>query len=139
MKKILIALITTICFGLGANAQSLVAEIGWTDVDNIYYQGVLVMYPNNQGALYVRYYHPITGNVAVTQSAVMSSDYDGTTYVCCGYPNTNPYVPYTADNFIFFTDGSVYTQDYSGKYSTNVAYRVVPSNQWYGVFAKYGI
>lgn len=139
MKKILIALITTICLGFGANAQSLVAEIGWTDVENTYYQGVLVMYPNNQGTLYVWFYNPMVGNVAVAQSAVMSFDYDGTAYVNCGNPSTNPYVPYAADNFIFFNDGSVFTQDYSGKYTTNVVYRVVPSNEWHSVFAKYGL
>lgn len=141
MRKLLTTLALVFCGVCAANAQSRVVEISWMDHEYTQYQGVIVIYPDNSGMVYSRFYNPSVGTVYVSQSAILTNTYDYygycTSYVNCMYPSTTPYVPYSADNFVFFPDGSVYTQDYSGKWSTAVQHRVVPQYNWNSVINNY--
>lgn len=132
-----------ICASFEANAQARVVEISWMDYEYTQYQGVIVMYANNKGMVYSRFYNPMVGTVYVSQQATLTNTYDYfgncTSFINCSYPDTTPYVPYSADNFAFFPDGSVYTQDYSGKWSTVVQYRIVPEYDWGNVIDSYSL
>lgn len=127
-----------------SSAHSLVAEIRWVDVSNTVYRGLLVVNSNNAGHLYVLFYNYMVGNVQVVQNAYMSEGYDSygneAIYLNCSYPCvSNPYISYSADHFIFYDDGSVYTQDASGKWSTMVNYEVVPKSQWRAKYLEFGV
>ncbi len=140
MKRLFLVVAALLLSAIGAKAQSSVVEISWMDHKRTVYQGVIVM-NNNQGRLYSKYYHPSAGTVYVSQQAVLSNNYDMygncISYIYCSHPNTTPYVPYSADNFIFYPNGTVYTQDYSGKWSTVVQYRTVPPYSWESVIRSY--
>jgi len=141
MKSFLLGVIA-LFVSYAASAQSTVAEIEWYSQQS-YYRGLLVLYPNNQGMFYVRYSLPGVGDIFVQQQAALTYTYDMygncTNYLYCANPSTVPYTPYAADNFIFYPNGSVYTQDYAGNWSTAVQYRVVPPGQWAAVYRRFGL
>lgn len=139
MKKLLLILLASFSFYCTGYSQSSVIELEWYDVEGTYYHGLAVMYPNNQGTLHVRFYNDeICSVVAVRQNAVMNYQY-GTSYLMCSYPQTVPYVPYAADNFVFYSNGLIYTQDYFGKWSTAVTGRVVPAYEWREMYGQFGL
>lgn len=129
-------------FSAVSHSQSMVAEINW-NTSNVYYHGLLILNPNNTGTFHVRFVNPYVGLVQVRQNAVLSNTYDlygnCTSFVNCSYPKTTPYVPYSADNFIFYPNGMVYTQDYQGKWSTAVACRSVARGEWDDLFEEFGL
>lgn len=143
MKRLLLLVVALVGVHWIAQAQSTVARISWLDIEQTRYDGLLVLYPNNQGQLFVHFYNPSVGNVVVAQNAQLSNTYDMygncTSFVYCSYPRTSPYTPYTADNFVFYPNGAVYTQDYSGKWSTAVVYRVLPPNEWNDAYEDFGL
>lgn len=127
---------------LNAKAQSLVMEVSW----NVYsqnYTGLLVMYPNNKGIFKLKTFIVNTGWVWVTQDAVLTNKYDllgnCTSYINCYNPKTNPYVPWAADNFVIFPNGSMYTQDASGTWSTQIVACLINAMYWQTKFKEYGI
>lgn len=124
-------------------AQSTVMEISWTDVEYVNYKGLLVLYPNNQGFIKTKFYHAQIGDIWVYQNAVFSYQYDFmgnmTSYINCSYPQTQPNVPYSADNFVIFPNGRMYTQDYSGKWSTLVTAIAIQPAYWSAKFREYKI
>jgi len=143
MKKIILFIFLTFNVIGFSYAQSMVTEISWVDVEQTSYQGLLVLYPNNQGYFKVKFYNPTVGWVWVVQNAELRNNYDMygncTSYINCSYPQTSPYVPYSADNFIIYPDGSMYTQDYYGKWSTLIVARVIPQGYWRDKFIEYRI
>lgn len=136
---VLLALLSTgKCF-----SQSTVWEISWTDVEYVNYKGLLVLYPDNTGFFKTKYYLTGVGDVWVYQNALFSVQYDifgnMTSYINCSYPKTQPEVPYAADNFIVFPNGSMYTQDYLGKWSTLVSAVLIQPVYWAAKFKEYRI
>lgn len=143
-RKVCIMICLFVVFGAGKSfAQSTVMEISWTDVEYVNYKGLLVLYPNNQGFIKTKFYHAQIGDVWVSQNAVFSCQYDlmgnMTSYINCSYPKTQPNVPYSADNFVIFPNGNMYTQDYSGKWSTLVTAVVIQPTYWSAKFREYKI
>jgi len=133
----LLAMMSVAC-----KAQSMVTEISW----NVYsqnYTGLLVLYPNNKGILKVKTFIAGTGWVWVQQDAVLTNQYDiygnCTFYINCYNPKTTPYVPWSADNFIIYPNGVMYTQDASGTWSTQIVAYVVQPINWQNKFKEYGI
>lgn len=144
MKRLILVLVAVFGLQWAAQAQSLVARISWMDVEYTQYHGLLVLYPNNSGNLFVYFYNQTVGDVAVTQNARLHNSYDMygncTTYVYCSHPKTSsPFVSYSADNFVFFPNGGVFTQDYSGKWSTAVNCRVLPQDEWEEAYEDFGL
>lgn len=141
MKRLFLMIVILVLSTSYIKAQVRVVEIRWIDCEQTTYQGVIVMDSDSQGKLYSKFYHPSAGIVYVSQQVTMSHNYDlfgnCTSYLYCSYPNTTPYVPYTADNFIFYPNGAIYTQDYSGKWSTVVQQRLVPVDYWSDVIRSY--
>lgn len=123
-------------------AQSMVMEVSW-NVYNQNYTGLLVLYPNNKGLFKLKTFLAGTGWVWVTQDAVLSNQYDifgnCTSYINCYNPKTNPYVPWAADNFVIFPNGSMYTQDASGTWSTQIVACLINGVYWQSKFREYGI
>lgn len=127
---------------LVTKAQSVVTEISW-NVYNQNYTGLLVLYPNNKGILKVKTFIAGTGWVWVQEDAVLTKQYDMwgncTSYINCYNPKTNPYIPWAADNFVVYPNGTIYTQDASGTWSTQIVAYVVATNNWQNKFREYGI
>lgn len=127
----------------GVKAQSIVSEVSW----NVYgtnYKGLIVIYPNNMGFVKIKTYIPEAGGtVWVLEDAVLNNQYDiygnCTSYIYCSNPRTVPYVPWAADNFVMFPNGSMYTQDAAGTWSTYIAAYKVPTYQWQSKFREYDI
>lgn len=144
MKTIILSLFLLLAIRVSPSiAQSTVMEISWTDVEYTNYKGLLVLYPNNQGFLKVKFYNNDVGTVWVYQSALLTCQYDYmgncTSYINCSYPQADPYVPYAADNFIIFPNGNMYTQDYSGKWSTYISAVLIQPVYWTNKFKEYKI
>ena len=143
MKKTLFLLLFSILLIEKAHSQSMVTEISWYDSNYINYKGLLVLYPSNQGFLKVKYYLDGVGTVWVYQNATLTNRYDNygncTSYINCSYPKCYPNIPYSADNFVVFPDGSMYTQDYSGNWSTLITAWVVNNSSWRSKFNEYGV
>lgn len=144
MKK-LILLFAIVMMGLSyheVKAQSLVSEISWTTMGTNY-KGLLVLYPNNQGTLIVKFYtHFITE--FVVQDAVLNNQYDifgnCTSYINCYNPRLSVNFPdmiYYADNFIVYPDGRMYTSDAAGNWSTMIRADMIPPVSWPSKFLEY--
>jgi len=124
-------------------AQSMVTEIQWT-VQPVTYNGLLVLYPNNQGAFIVKFRAGYT-IVSVIQNAVLTNQYDifgnCTSYINCynprsmtpGYPSQN----YAPDSFIVYPNGNMFAQDAAGNWSTLIRATVVPPHAWHSKFLEY--
>lgn len=143
IKKLFLSLCLMLCVAVGAKSQSLVTEITWTTSDYTTYQGLLVLYPNNTGDFVVKFYNPSVGWVWVHQKATLTNQYDVygscTSYITCSYPQTQPYVPYYADNFVVYPNGQMYTQDAQGAWSTLITAMVIQQPYWSGKFREYGL
>ncbi len=127
---------------LTTNAQQMVTEISW----NVYsqnYTGLLILDSDNTGILKIKSYFPQIGWVWIAQDAILTNQFDVygncTSYINCYNPVTYPYVPYSADNFVVYPDGSMYTMDSSGTWSTMIVAYVVPQYSWATKFNEYGI
>lgn len=125
-----------------ARAQSAVLEITW----NVYttYKGLMVTYPDNSGLFVVNFWSPdIAQNVTVLQDVRVSYQYDiygnCTTFLNCFNPETYPYVPYSADNFVIYPNGTMYTQDYSGNWTTAIIATMIDPRMWSAKFREYGL
>ena len=131
-----------IMVSITCKAQSMVTEISW-NVYNQNYTGLLVLYPNNRGVLKIKTFIVGIGWVWVIQDAVLKNQYDiwvnCTSYINCYNPKTTPYVPWSADNFVVYPNGNMYTQDASGTWSTAIVAYIVPTNNWQNKFREYGI
>ena len=141
MGKMTILLFLLI-FPTASKAQSMVTEISW----NAYYTnytGLLVLYPNNQGILKLHFYTPQTGVVWVEQDATLTNQYDifgnCTSYINCRNPRTSANTIYYADNFIVYPNGSMYTQDAAGVWSTQIVAQVIPTYNWQAKMRQYNI
>ncbi len=143
MRKIVILFVFLIALGVGRGVgQSMVTEIKWTVASGTY-QGLLVLYPNNLGDFVVKFYDYNVGWVWCHQNAVLTNQYDAygncTSYISCSNPQTKPYVPYAADNFLVYPNGAMYTQDYAGNWSTLITAVVVQPVYWHSKFLEYGL
>jgi len=146
MKKVFLGKMIVLCLltmvSITCRGQSLVTEISW-NVYNQNYTGLLVLYPNNKGILKVKTFIAGTGWVWVQQDAMLTNQYDiygnCTSYINCYNPKTTPYVPWSADNFVIYPNGAMYTQDASGTWSTQIIAYVVQPNNWQNKFREYGI
>ena len=138
-KVICLVILLVLCPNI-AKSQSMVTEISW-NVYNQNYTGLLVLYPNNQGVLKIKTFIVGTGWVWVLQDAVLTNQFDAwgncTSYINCFNPITSPYVPWSADNFIVYPNGTMYTQDASGTWSTQIVAYVVPRQYWQSKFREY--
>ena len=143
-KVFIILLLIILSIPSIAKAQSitLVSEISW----NVYsqnYTGLLVLNQNNRGILRIKTYINGTGWVWIQEDAVLTNQYDiygnCTSYINCYNPKTIPYVPWAADNFVIYPNGTMYTQDASGTWSTMIAAYIVPEYNWQAKFNEYGI
>lgn len=135
---LIITLLPMIC-----HAQSSVMEVSW----NVYttnYTGLLVLYPNNQGVLKIKSYDPNIGVVIwIEQDATLTNQYDVfgncTSYINCRNPRTSANIVYYADNFVVFPNGSMYTQDAAGTWSTQIVAQMVPAYNWQTKMKQYNI
>lgn len=125
-----------------AKAQSSVMEVSW----NVYttnYTGLLVLYPNNQGVLKIRSYDPNIGTIWIEQDATLTNQYDVfgncTSYINCRNPRTSANIVYYADNFVVFPNGSMYTQDAAGTWSTQIVAQMIPAYNWQTKMNQYNI
>lgn len=144
MKKKILLFISIILLGIGyAHAQSMVTEIKWTDANYITYNGLLILYPDNSGIFVVKFYHPTYGMVYCQQNAKLTNQFDiygnCTSFINCSYPRVTPNLPYSADNFIVYPNGNMYTQDYSGNWSTLITYYVIQPEYWRAKYREYNI
>ncbi|MEE0266585.1 MAG: hypothetical protein U0L65_04320 [Bacteroidales bacterium] len=138
-----IFIVIVLLLSVGVKAQSIVSEVSW----NFYgtsHKGLIVIYPNNMGFIKIKAYSSELGyTVWVLEDAMLTNQYDiygnCTTYITCSNPRTVPYVPWAADNFVIFPDGSMYTQDAAGAWSTYIAAYIVPPYEWQSKFREYGI
>lgn len=144
MKKLkLFFVAVVIAFSIhGVKAQSSVTEISWTAPTGNYY-GLLVLYPSNQGTFIVKYYAHYTW-IRVVQDAMLTNQYDVfgncTSFINCYNPRASINFPgetYFADSFIVYPDGSMYTQDAAGTWSTLITAYVVPPANWKSKFIEY--
>lgn len=124
-------------------SQSMVSEITWTDSESTTYEGLLVLYPDNTGIFKVKFYNSVVGWVWVLQSAILTNRYDiygnCTSFINCSYPRTSPNVGYSADNFLVYPNGTMYTQDYQGKWSTLIYATIIQQRYWKSKFREYGL
>lgn len=140
-----IALIVMLFFAsLSTNAQQInvVSEISWYAF-GVNYTGLMVTFSDNTGMFVVDYYHSSVGYVRVVQDVNVRNEYDiwgnCTTYLI-GYDAVpSKPVPYSPDSFVVFPNGTMYTQDTNGTWSTAIVARVVPQYQWDRAFQKYGL
>ena len=144
MKKTIILFLLLILYRVDkSNSQSFVSEITWVDANNITYQGLLVLYPNNYGDFMVKYYHPYAGWIWCHQNAQLTNQYDAygncTSFINCSNPQTQPYQPYSADCFLVYPNGSMYTQDYAGNWSTLITAIVIQPAYWNSKLKEYGL
>jgi len=141
--KLFVVVLFLIFLSCKSYGQSMVTEITWTDAEYTTYKGLLVLYPNNQGCFKVKFYNESVGWIWVYQNAVLNNQYDYygncTSFINCSYPQAEPYVPYSADNFVVYPNGAMYTQDYSGKWSTLITAIVIQSQYWNRKFQEYGL
>ncbi len=125
-----------------AKSQSVVTEISWNIYDQNY-TGLLVLYPNNKGILKIKTFTAGVGWVWVLQDATLTNQYDVygncTSFINCRNPRTVPYIPWAADNFVIYPNGSMYTQDASGTWSTQIVAYVVAPQYWKNKFQEYAI
>ena len=126
-----------------AKAQSNVMEITW-NMGNVPYKGLMVIYPNNIGKFVVNYWnYNLQTYVRVIQDVRVNYQYDlygnCTTFLNCYYPKTYPASPYSADNFIIYPNGAMYTQDYAGAWSTAIIAQGISPNLWQSKFREYGL
>ncbi len=140
LKLVIILIFFTI--PMICKAQSSVMEISW----NVYssnYTGLLVLFPNNQGVLKICSYDPNIGTFWIEQDATLTNQYDMfgncTSYINCRNPRTSANVIYYADNFVIFPNGSMYTQDASGTWSTQIVAQMIPTYNWQAKFEQYDI
>jgi len=135
-------LLTTLLLPFCGKAQSMVTEISW-QVYSTTYNGLLVLYPNNQGILKICSYDPSIGTTWIEQDATLTNQYDMfgncTSYINCRNPRISANIVYYADNFVVFPNGNMYTQDASGTWSTLIAAQVVPTYNWQSKFQQYNI
>lgn len=142
MKKFLFVLIFSFIAVHSAHAQLVVTEISWR-VYNQLYTGLLAIYPGDTGFFVVKFFNPQIGLVRVQQDASLTKKMDiygnTTFYINCYNPVAYPYVPYSADNFIMYPNGQIYTQDASGTWSTIVTQNVIKEEHWSIKLAEYGL
>lgn len=142
-KRILLLLSVFFLSVVCANAQSMVSEIKWTDADYVTYNGLLILYPDNSGIFVVKFYHPTYGIVYCRQNARLTNQFDMygncISFINCSYPRVTPNLPYSADNFIVYPNGCMYTQDYSGKWSTLITHCVIQPQYWKAKYREYNI
>lgn len=148
MKK-LIAILSTILIMSGMiSAQSILdgmdkmIEIRW-NTNGVVYNGLLSFYNNGSGVFAVTYYLYPYGEIRVLQQAEMNFQYDAygncTTYIYCRNPQSNPPLAYSADNFVIYPNGAMYTQDTSGRWSYAITANIIPRPSWRGKLREYGI
>ena len=125
-----------------ANRIRLMIEISWYAY-GINYNGLMLTSTDNTGMFFVNYYLPNVGYIQVVQDVRIRNQYDRwgncTTFLYGYNVVSDPPVAYSPDNFIIYPNGSMYTQDNNGVWSTAIAARVVPENQWRTPMRKYGI
>lgn len=142
-EKLLITVVALFLSFITAYGQSHVSEIRWIDSESTTYTGLLVLYPNNSGVFKVKFYHPSVGWIWIYQKAKLTNQFDNygncTSFINCSYPQASPNVPYSADNFIVYPNGAMYTQDYSGKWSTQIVSVVIAQQYWQRKFQEYGL
>ncbi len=146
MKKFLCILFLAV-LSCSVKAQSSVTEIFWTMGDGDSYAALLVLYQNNSyGVLKVKTYIYPYGQVWVLQDAKLTNTYDTwgncTSYINCYNVRTYPALPtasYAADNFVIFPNGSMYTQDAFGKWSTLITAYIIPQYNWRAKMIEYGL
>lgn len=144
MKKCLfiLFLLCVLCVTNGFS-QSKVTEITWTAIGPKTYYGLLVLYPNNQGSFIVKFYDHHLGWITCQQDAVLTNRFDVfgncTSFINCYYPKTTPNVPYSADNFIIYPNGTMYAQDAMGAWSTLITATSINPIYWQTKFNEYGL
>lgn len=125
-----------------AQEINIMMEISWY-VNGLNYNGLMVTYDDDTGDFIVNAYLPYVGYIQVFQDIRINTQCDGwgncTTYFYGYNAVSDPPIAYSPDNFVIFPDGTMFTQDDSGTWSTAITARVVPVSQWRTTLRKYGI
>lgn len=147
MKKLIATLSTILIMSGTLSAQSLLHgmdsmyEIRW-NVEGVLYKGLLAYYDDGQAVLTVNYYLYPYGTISVVETAVIQNDCDYfgncTTYIFCTNPVSYPAVPYAADNFVIYPNGSMYAQDAFGSWTNLITANIVPRMSWRHKLREYG-
>lgn len=142
MRKVIVMLFLLL-LPMISKAQSTVSELSWNDATGATQSGLLVLYPNNKGFLKLKSFIPQVGWVWVLEDAVFSfqTDFYGNTtyYINCFNPRTSPYVPWSADNFVIYPNGSMFTMDAAGMWSTQIRMNAIANYNWQRKFNEYGV
>lgn len=125
-------------------AQSSVMEIRWDDHMGITYTGLVVLHPNNLGFMKVKYNIYPYGWIWCVQDMERTVHRDPfgniTTYLTGSSPRiSDSRLMYAADTFIIYPNGSMYTQDASGQWSTKIRATVIEPRFWIVKFNEYGL
>lgn len=147
-RKRLVGLLAVLLFStlsiqkVQAQEISVIMEISW-QVYGINYHGLMVTYTDNTGDFIVDTYLPNIGYVRIFQDIRVNIQCDGwgncTTFLYGYNAVSDPPVAYSPDNFVIYQDGSMFTQDDSGTWSTAISARIVPTIQWKSTLRKYGL
>lgn len=141
-RIVLCVLLFFLSFVLKAQQINVVSEISWYAY-GVTYNGLMVTFTDDTGVFVVDFYSNSVGFVRVVQSVNVRNNYDAwgncTTYLYGYDAMPSKPIPYSPDSFVIFPNGTMYTQDASGIWSTAIVARVVPQYQWNNVFHKYGL
>lgn len=143
-KRIMLCIMLFVTSSICANAQQInvVSEISW-NAFGINYTGLMVTFTDNTGIFVVDYYLSYTGYVRVLQSVNVKNEYDMwgncTTYLLGYNAISSQPISYSPDSFVIYPNGTMFTQDSAGVWSTAIIARVVPQYEWDGAFRKYGL
>ena len=122
------------------SSQSIywIVEVQWTAPDYTIYRGLIAFLSDFTGMMKVTYYHPQYGTTWVTQRAKLTRYADGSYIINCNNPQGDYASTYSADNFKIFPNGTWYTQDNNGVWSTAIVAATVNSNYWSYKLNEYG-
>ena len=116
-------------------------EISWV-MGNINYTGLMVMKKEGNGVFVVKYMHPGRGIVRVRQDALLNNQYDMfgncTSFIMCSNPQPSN-LGYSADYFCIQPNGSIFTMDAQGNWSTMIMATPIMPQFWLNKLQQYGL
>ena len=115
------------------------AEVQWTDASYMTYRALIVIMTDFSGLVKVKYVHPQLGLLWITEGATLTNYTDGSSIINCYHPQGDYASGYSADNFKIFPNGTWYTQDDMGAWSTAIVAASVGDSYWGTKLNEYGI
>jgi hypothetical protein len=114
-------------------------EVQWTDASYMTYRALIVIMTDFSGLVKVKYVHPQLGLLWITEGATLTNYTDGSSIINCYHPQGDYASGYSADNFKIFPNGTWYTQDDMGAWSTAIVAASVGDSYWGTKLNEYGI